>query len=124
MARVLVIDDDADALPVRRSILERAGHAVEIAASLKEARERFAADPPDTVVMDLRLPRAEDGLALIREWRAAAPDLRIVVLSGRTTELEMSGERSLVDEVLRKPVRSERLLQVLSTPLRAFGKGG
>ena len=36
--------------------------------------------PPDTVVLDLRLPEPADGLSLIRTFRAASPNARIIVL--------------------------------------------
>lgn len=74
------------------------------------AREQFLADPPESVVLDLRLPDAEDGLALIREFRAASPELNIVVLSGWPADIEGRSEAALVDRILAKPVRSEVLL--------------
>jgi len=113
MARVLLVDDDTAAIPIRKLILEGAGHQVSTASSADEARARFASSHPETVVLDLRLPRAEDGLALIGEWRAASPGLRIVVLSGWTADLERE-DCPHVDEVLRKPVRSERLLAAIA----------
>jgi len=112
MARVLLVDDDTAALPVRKLILEAAGHQVFIAASVTEARVVFDTRQPQTVILDLRLPRPEDGLALIREWRAASPGLRIIVLSGWTADLER--DSAGVDEILRKPIRSERLLAAIA----------
>lgn len=112
MSRVLVVDDDTAALPTRKLILEKAGHQVFLAASTAEARCEFAAQQPQTVILDLRLPRAEDGLALIHEWRAVSPDVRIIVLSGYTADLER--DCGSADEILRKPVRSERLLAAIA----------
>ena len=73
MARVLVVDDDAAALEIRKLIFERHGHHVTAAVNAAHAREQFLADPPESVDLDLRLPDREDGLALIREFRAACP---------------------------------------------------
>jgi DNA-binding response OmpR family regulator len=70
MARVLLVDDDTTGLPLRKLILESAGHQVSTVASAPEARTKFAAQQPHSVILDLRIPRAEDGLGLIREWRA------------------------------------------------------
>ena len=114
MARVLVVDDDPAGLEIRKLILERHGHAVTGAADAPSARTAFRAAPPDTVILDLRLPQTEDGLALIREFRAARPALRIVILAGCATDLENRSEAALVDQVLAKPVRSARLLDALS----------
>lgn len=113
MARVLVVDDDVAGLELRRMILERAGHDVAAAADTTFARALFRASPPDTVVLDLRLPEASDGLALIREFRAAAPQVRIIVLSGYTPDLDGRAERVMADLILAKPLRTETLLRAI-----------
>jgi len=110
MARVLLVDDDVDALEIRKRIFEHSGHHVVAAPGAVCAREKFHADHPDTVILDLRLPRVEDGLALIREFRAESPEVNIVVLAGWCADLEGRGETALVDLILSKPVRSEVLL--------------
>jgi len=110
MARVLVVDDDAAALEIRKLILERAGHQVTLASDVEQAR---AAARPEVVVLDLRLPRVEDGLSLIREFWAA--DVRIVVLCGNRGDLDGREEESMVDEILAKPARSEELLKAIGS---------
>jgi DNA-binding response OmpR family regulator len=118
MARVLLVDDDVDALAVRKRIFERRGHHVVAAPSPGCAREQFHADHPDSVILDLRLPDVEDGLALIREFRAASPEVNIVVLAGWCADLDGRGESALVDLILSKPVRSEVLLGALRPALK------
>jgi DNA-binding response OmpR family regulator len=110
MSRVLLVDDDADALEIRKRIFENHGHHVTTAQDANLALEQFRAEPPESVILDLRLPGAEDGIALIREFRAASQHLRIVVLSGCCADLDGRSERSLVNVLLQKPVRSEVLL--------------
>lgn len=121
MARVLLVDDDAAGLDLRKVILEREGHEISIASEPAAARTLFAATQPDSVVLDLRLPEANDGLALIREFRAAAPDVRIVVLAGWPLDLEGTAEAQMVDLVLAKPIRTATLAEALaeSKPRRA-----
>ncbi len=111
MTRLLFVDDDGDALELRRLIFERHGYAVAIALSAGHAREQFAAQQPQAVLLDLRLPRAEDGLALIREFRAASPELRIVVLSGWPADLDGRAEAAMVDAVLTKPLAAARMVE-------------
>jgi len=110
MARVLLVDDDAGGLEIRKMLLERDGHQVSTATDAVTARKQFEKTTPDCVILDLRLPSPEDGLALVREFRQAGPDVRIVVLAGWGADLEGQPEQKLVDEVLAKPVRSERLI--------------
>jgi DNA-binding response OmpR family regulator len=111
MARVLLVDDDTAALDLRKRIFEQRGHAVTVASSASSA---FLADPPESVILDLRLPDAEDGIALIREFRAASPAVKIVVLCGWRADLDGRPEAALVDLILSKPVRSEVLLSSIS----------
>jgi len=110
MATVLLVDDDPGGLEIRKMLLERDGHRVSTAADPATARDRFREHLPECVILDLRLPSPEDGLALVREFRQAAPGVRIVVLAGWGADLEGRPEQKLVDEVLAKPVRSERLI--------------
>lgn len=119
MATLLVVDDDPQQLEVRKLILELAGHKVECASSVVEAIHSYSGRSPQLLLMDLRLPRTEDGLALIRHSRQHAPDTRIVVLSGWTGELQDQPEEAMVDRVIPKPVRSQKLLSVLAQ-LAAF----
>ena len=114
MARLLLVDDDTAGLELRKLILEREGHQVSAAADVVAARSLFLENRPDSVVLDLRLPESEDGLALIREFRVAAPDLRIIVLSGWTPDLEGKPEAQMVDELLAKPLRSARLVSAVA----------
>jgi len=110
MTRILLVDDDSGGLEIRKMLLERDGHRVSTASDAATARDRFRELAPDCVILDLRLPSPEDGLALLREFRGALPGVRIVVLAGWGADLDGRPEHALVDEVLAKPVRSERLI--------------
>jgi two-component system nitrogen regulation response regulator NtrX len=108
MARVLVVDDDAVALEIRKLVLERRGHQVSTAQDAAAAR---AATLPEVVVLDLRLPLLEDGLALVREFHEAG--VRVVVLCGNPGDLDGREEAGMVDQMLAKPVKTEVLLKAL-----------
>jgi CheY-like chemotaxis protein len=104
MSRILVVEDDASQLEIRKQILEHAGHEVVIAQDASEALERWPGCP--IVVMDLRIPDPEDGLRLIQ---AIAGRARIIVLSGGQVEPSLP-----VDEFLTKPCPSKRLLESIA----------
>ncbi len=107
--RVLVVDDDAAALEIRKLVIERRGHEVSVASNAAGARAIFAAGC-DAVVLDLRLPEVEDGLALIREFRS----VRVVVLCGNRGDLDGRPEARMVAAILEKPVRGEVLLNAIN----------
>ncbi len=114
MSRILVVDDDAAGLEIRKLILEHAGHAVSVAASEAEARSAFERERPEIVLVDLRLEREGAGLDLIRDFRASGRPLRIIVVSGWAHDLAGRVEASMVDAVVPKPSRTERLLGAIS----------
>ena len=114
MARVLLVDDDAAALDLRKVILEREGHQITIASEPASARLLFAKAQPESVVLDLRLPEATDGLGLIREFRTVAPEVRIIVLAGWPLDLEGTPEAQMVNLVLAKPIRTATLVDALA----------
>src|SRR5581483_10683377 len=73
--RVLVVDDDPDALAMARDILEAAGADVAVAPSAADALALVSAVRPDVLVADLAMPRV-DGFELIARVRAA-PDAAV-----------------------------------------------
>ncbi|HSR05785.1 MAG TPA: response regulator [Bryobacteraceae bacterium] len=114
MARVLLVDDDAPALELRKLILEREGHDVSIATTPAQSRVVFLATQPDCIVLDLRLPEPTDGLSLIRDFRSAAPKVRIIALCGWPPDLENTPESQMVNLVLSKPIRTATLIEALT----------
>jgi len=113
MSRVLLVDDDAPALELRKLILEREGHQVSVATDPTQARAQFLSTPPDCVVLDLRLPEATAGLSLIRDFRTASPAVRIIALCGWPPDLENTPEAEMVNLVLSKPIRTAALVSAL-----------
>lgn len=61
------------------------------------------------IVTDLMLPTARAREEMIAALRAACPGVRVIVLTGFSGELDAA-----IDTVLRKPVRTERLLQAIA----------
>lgn len=114
MSKVLIVEDDADQLELRRLILEGAGHIVETAANARTAAEKLIEFGPEIALLDLHLQGACGGLQLIRDFRRQRPGIRIVLLSGWTFELSGKAEAAMVDALLTKPVRSERLLGIIA----------
>jgi len=103
MARILVVEDDATQLDIRKQILQHAGFDLITARDATEALERW--EGCAVVVMDLRIPEPEDGARLIQ---AIAGRVRIIVLSGGQVDPDLA-----VDEVLTKPCPSKRLIETI-----------
>jgi signal transduction histidine kinase len=67
--RVLVVDDDPDAVELATAILAGAGAVVRTCGSAREALAAVQEWRPDVLVSDIEMP-GEDGYALIRKVRA------------------------------------------------------
>jgi len=61
--RVLIVEDDAEVARALAERLEDAGHEVEVVTTAARGVQRAVADPPETIVLELRLPRGGGPLA-------------------------------------------------------------
>jgi ribonuclease P protein subunit RPR2 len=109
--RLLVVDDDPGLLALIRTTFEDVDVDVDEATSSKSARAAVASDPPDVIVLDVRLG-AESGLDLCRELKS---DLRtasipIVLLSGLVDLQPHVAADSGADAYLPKPFSPLQLL--------------
>jgi CheY-like chemotaxis protein len=81
MARVLVADNDPDALDLAVLDLRLEGHVVAGAPGGDEALALIDIFEPEVVVLDYRMPPGPTGLALALRLRTDRPDLRLVIYS-------------------------------------------
>src|SRR5258708_30194211 len=88
-ARILLVDDNANGLAARRSVLEELGHRIMTATSGGDALEQFSEHKFDMVVTDYKMPRM-DGLELIGRLRPQSPNLPLLLISGYVDTLALS----------------------------------
>ncbi|HEX5417197.1 MAG TPA: response regulator transcription factor, partial [Chloroflexota bacterium] len=116
-AHILVADDEPAIARAIRTNLTRHGFHVDVAENAAQALERYTADRPDLLLLDLGLPD-KDGLAVIREIRAHS-NTPIIVLSVRSAEREKVEAFGLgVDDYLTKPFGVDELLARVRVALR------
>ena len=125
--RVLVVEDEASYREALASGLAREGFAVEFAADGREALDRFAADPPDIVLLDLLLPGLP-GTEVCRRMRELAP-VPIVMVSAVDSELDVVlGLELGATDYVTKPYRMRELVARIQAVLRrvapADGRAG
>jgi CheY-like chemotaxis protein len=113
MAHILVADDDIDQIGMQRKLLEALGYEVDTAASPAETLSELERCRPDLIIVDLRFPRADDGLGLIRGIRQSGCRKPVIVLSGWPDDLYGTPEQQLVSRIVVKGSVRE-LLQVIA----------
>lgn len=121
MAKILVVEDNADllALVVRR--LGRAGHRVKGARLPTEALSLVRTEgAPDVVVLDVNMP-VLNGLELLVALRefTDTPDLPAVFLSGRVEPEDVAAGRALGGVYLTKPYVASALQNAIDSLLAA-----
>lgn len=120
---ILLVDDDAvDRMAICRA-LDRADLTVNVTevTSAEQAIANLNSHPYDCVFLDYRLPE-QDGLSLIRQWRAEGVTIPLVVLTGQGDEqiavdLMKAGAS---DYLVKTRVSPDRLALLLRNALRMY----
>ncbi len=81
MTRILVADNDPDALDLAVLDLRLEGHEVIGAPSGEQALALIEVFEPDVVVLDHRMPPGPTGLSVALRLRRSHPDVRVVIYS-------------------------------------------
>ena len=85
--RLLLVEDDATLAQMYRIKLERDGYTVAVAGDGEQALGMLAADLPDLIFLDVRLPRM-DGLTFLERLRAEerTKNVPVVIVSNYSEE--------------------------------------
>jgi two-component system response regulator MtrA len=118
--RILLVEDDPSIRELTTIGLRAAGYEVVGAADGREALERFAAERPDAVVLDIMLPIL-DGLAVCRTIRLEST-VPVIMLTARTDAFDVvAGLEAGADDYVRKPFELPELVARLRVALRRAG---
>ena len=109
--RLLLVEDDAALRHVMLLSLTAAGHRVDVAQTLDEARHWWRVQPFDAVLLDLNLPASSrshstqaSGLVALREARARGDRTPVLILTARNrSEERIAGLDAGADDYLGKP---------------------
>lgn len=108
--RVLLVDDEEVFRQSTGKVLARRGFQVEEAASGEAALDLVHRSIPDVMVLDLRMPGLS-GVDALRQIRAVAPELPVIILTGHGQyEDAVASIRLAVVDFLQKPVDIELLV--------------
>lgn len=118
--RALIVDDDLVLTDVLSFTLRRAGFEVIVAHDGQVALDRWQAETPDLIILDLNMPRL-DGLSVCRRIRAQ-DDTPIIILSVRGEEDDIVRGLELgADDYIVKPFSPRQLVARAEALLRRAG---
>lgn len=117
--RILIVDDDPDALTLIGLTLERRGYSVLRAAGGSEALMMIEADPPDLLLLDLMMPHM-DGYEVCRRIKSdpRLTNIPIVMLTAKAQMAsQVEGYRVGADDYVTKPVHPDELASHIQSVL-------
>lgn len=111
--KVLVIDDEIDFVETMVKRLKDKGLKAEGATSGQEGLESFDRDPPDVVVLDVKMPKMS-GIEVLREIKKKNPLTEVVMLTGHgSVEAGIQGLQLGAYNYVMKPVPFAELLGLI-----------
>ncbi len=115
--RILVVDDEPRYLKLIRYNLESVGYQVSCVSTGEEALESVALEPPDIIVLDLRLPE-KDGFQVCEQIREFST-VPIIMLTALGEEQDkVRGLQVGADDYVTKPFSAKELLARVEAVLR------
>jgi two-component system, OmpR family, response regulator RegX3 len=116
-ATILIIEDEESLAEAVRYSLEREGYRVSVASDGRQGLERFRADPPSLVLLDLMLPELS-GLDVCRQIRQTS-EVPIVMLTAKDAEADkVAGLELGADDYVTKPFSIRELVSRVRAHIR------
>jgi CheY-like chemotaxis protein len=112
--RILVVDDDVEALEALSELLEVAGYDVDRATHGADAFPLAEGCPPDAIFVDLAMPQV-DGYEVARRLAASerTKHIPVIAVTGRSLSPGSVLARGTFVDVFFKPIPSVPLLEFL-----------
>ncbi|MEE4147141.1 MAG: proteobacterial dedicated sortase system response regulator [Halieaceae bacterium] len=109
---IAIVEDEASIAANYRDTLQRRGFRVSLFPDRAAASHAFSRELPDLAIIDVGLgEEVEGGFELCRDLRSRCPELPIVFLTARDSELDIiSGLRLGADDYLTKDISQAHML--------------
>jgi two-component system, OmpR family, alkaline phosphatase synthesis response regulator PhoP len=118
MERILIIEDDSAIQRALKRLFESEGYYVDAARDGTAGLELFRNALPSVLVLDLRLP-GRSGEEVCREIKQLAPDLPLIVLSGKSDVVDKVLLLEIgADDYVTKPFSPRELLARVRAAMR------
>ena len=114
---VLVVDDERKIRLILKRLLEGRGYEADLADDGDGALEAVSAQPPDLILLDLKMP-GRGGLETLRELRAGGYEGGVIMMTAYgTIASAVEAMRSGAYDYITKPFSNEELLLVVERAL-------
>lgn len=122
MGKILVADDDKNICELIRLYLEKESYTVVLAHDGESAVERFFAETPDLVLLDIMMPKL-DGWQVCREIRKKSNTPIIMITAKGETFDKVLGLELGADDYVVKPFDTKEIVARIKAVLRRSAAG-
>jgi two-component system response regulator ChvI len=120
MAHITLVDDDENIVTSVSMALESLGHEVKAYFDGASGLQALESDPPDLVILDVKMPRM-DGMEVLRRLRQTS-NMPVIMLTSKDEEIdEILGFNLGADDYMHKPFSQRLLLERVKAVLRRAG---
>ena len=117
MSNILIVDDEQSYRQLLTLVFESDGHSIRTAANGREAVHLVAAEAPDVIVSDVRMPDM-DGIEMLRAVRETHADLGVVFMTAHASvESAREAFKLGADDFVTKPFDVEELKLIVKKTL-------
>ncbi len=120
MARVLIVDDEADVVRLLQFRFEKEGFDTITAADGQSGLALVEAEMPDLVILDIMMPLM-DGMEVLRQIRSRRKTSKVpvIMLTAKTASISVDEARQLwVSDYIMKPFDPEVLVKKAKKALK------
>lgn len=117
MPHALIVDDDKDAAEMMAALVATEAFSVATAQTLRDARRQIALQPPDVILLDLKLPDG-NGMALFDEPELIGQSQIVLITGHASLESSIQALRLGAADYLVKPVSTAHLRRILANATR------
>lgn len=115
MAKVLIVDDDADVVNACELILKKEGYEVGSASNREDGFTAIEGFQPDLIILDVMMEQPDDGIAMAQKLRRDGFKKPILMLTSvsKAAGLDIGKDSDLVpvDDFQEKPIEPEALVK-------------
>lgn len=117
MAKILLVDDDADLAETLADLISMLDHEVEVVGEGGAALQKLNSVQYDLILLDWQLPDMT-GVDVCSQYRAAGGKGRVLMLTGmRDTASREAGKAAGADDFLTKPFTVDQISERLEAML-------
>lgn len=116
MARILIVDDNADIRRLIGTILSSTDHELSYAEDGEKALAETKEKQPDLIVLDVMMPKM-DGFMVLKQMRVAGlrEATKVLMLTAKSSESDwVRGYKLGADSYLTKPFDPEELINAIN----------